>query len=313
MDSEFIARPLESVETHMAADVTVVKEQTILALKRKLPEIENLPEWDKKKGNIPIAIVGGGPSLKYTVDELRNFPKIIACGGTHDWLVENNIQFDYCLVLDPDALCAWYLSKPQPTCTYLIASYCHPDVFNALEGYPVVRWHCAGLDMEWMVEQWQAAGIIDEDGKKPLIGGGCTCGLRAITMAMMLGYKNMHLFGLDSNRDFNDDAHHVYEYKDPVREDQGEPVVMHLGSAQTGRRFKRDKYMMAQLWGFKELVSKYGHYFDITVHGDSILYEFMRLRRLIKDNKELEKELEFHRAKDLIQIDIKNSPEKAVA
>jgi Protein of unknown function DUF115 len=275
------------IETYMATPLEEVLENIKLSLKRDLPEIENLPEFGKDKHKTRFAIAGGGPSIRYTVDTLRNFPIVCVAGSSHDWLVAQGIKPSYCLILDPDPISANYLKTPVPTCNYLVASCCAPIVFDTLKDYPVTRWHCAGPDMEFFVEEWKKANLIDKEGKKPIIGGGCTCGLRAISIGMVLGYRNMHFFGLDSNLDFNDYSHHAYEFVDPVNEHLGDVIEMRLGNPYTGRRFRVAKYMLAQLYGFKELVSKYGHHFDVTVHGDSITYEFMRLRRLIKDDKEL--------------------------
>lgn len=295
-------RMIGDIECQMASPPEVVIEQTIASLKRDLPEIEQLPEFKKPKFNEPFALAGGGPSIKYTYKELRNFRNIIACGSAHDWLIKHDIIPTYCIVLDPDRVCAAYLKHPHPNCNYLIASQCHPEVFDALKDYAVTRWHCAGMGPEWFAKAWTDAGIFDKEGKKPLIGGGCTCGLRAISIAILLGYKNLHFFGIDSNVDFNNEDHHAYEFEEPENEFLGDVLFMHLGHKETGRRFKVAKYMMAQLVGLRELIGKYGQYFDVTVHGDSITYEFMRLRKLIKDDKKLQEELELYRAKDVIEI-----------
>ncbi len=304
MESEdLVLHPIGDVESHMATSVEVVEANIVSALKRDLPEVEYLPEFGKSKGQLPFAIAGGGPSIKYTVDELRNFRTILAAGSSHDWLVEHKVYPNYCLILDPDPIAANYLQNPIPTCNYLVASCCDKKVFDVLEGYPVTRWHCGGPSVEFFVEAWKDAGIVDKDGKKPIIGGGCTCGLRSISMGILLGYKNMHLFGLDSNLDFNDNSHHAYDFVDPINEHLGDVIEMRLGDPYSGRRFRVAKYMLAQLYGFKDLISKYGHHFNVTVHGDSITYEFMRLRRLIKNDRELAERLNitpesyFHDAK----------------
>lgn len=273
-------QPIGGIETYMATPQEEVLAQIELSFKRELPEIEHLPEWGKNKGDTPLAIAGGGPSIKYTVDELRSFKQIIACGSSHDWLVDQGIKPTYTLILDPDPISANYLKKPQPTCNYLVASCCHPAVFDVLKDFPVTRWHSAGPDPQWYIDKWAEYKIRGEDEKKPIIGGGCTCGLRSISLAMLLGYRNLHFFGLDSNLDINTYAHHAYGLVDPEKElpGMGDVIEMRLGGP-NGRYFKVAKYMMAQLWGFKELIGNYGHMFDVTVHGDSIIYEFMRLKR----------------------------------
>ena len=290
-DTDVKAYAIGDIEVCMATSLEDVHANIIDSLKRKLPEIENLPEFGKDKGKAPFALAGGGPSIKYTVDDLRGFKTIIACGSSHDWLVEHGVIPTYCLVLDPDPISANYLKYPQVNCNYLIASSCAPIVFDTLKDYPVTRWHCAGPDVDFFTTEWKKAGISDVGDRKPIIAGGCTCGLRAISIGMVLGYHNMHFFGLDSNLDMNDNAHHAYDFVDPVNEHLGDVVELRIGDPYTGRRFRVAKYMMAQLYGMREIISKYHHHFDVTVHGDSIAYEFMKLRRLIKDDRQLAERL----------------------
>jgi len=270
--------------TEMAVDETTVKSQILDVLKLKLPEIEDHPLWGKSKGNEPVAIVGGGPSIKYTVDTLRNFKTIICAGSAHDWLVEHGIVPTYTVIVDPEIVVLNYLKRAHPNCTYLICSCCHPKVFEAMQDYAVVRWHTAGIDEEWYSKAWNEAGITKNE-KKPIIGGGCTCGLRSISMAHLFGYRNLHLFGLDSNLDLNTNEHHAYAFVDPEHEFLGDVVEMCVGDEKTGRRFMVAKYMMAQLWGLRDLIGMYYHAFDITVHGDSLAYEFMKMKKHLMASK----------------------------
>ena len=86
--------------------------------------------------NIPIAIVGGGPSLKNTVGELKNYKYIIACGSVHDYLLENKVVPHYCVICDPDEIMGNYLQKKTQHTTYFIASQCHPSIFKLLSHSP---------------------------------------------------------------------------------------------------------------------------------------------------------------------------------
>lgn len=270
-------RPIGGIECHMAMPIEEVGTNIIENLKLDLPEIEQLPEWKKDKGGEPFAIAGGGPSIRYTVETLRTFRTVCAAGSAHDWLRAHGVRPRYCLVIDPDPISANYLKNPDPLCTYLIASCCHASVFKALEGYPVIRFHSAGHSAEWYAEEWLKAGYAPSD-KKPIIGGGPTCGLRAVSIAALLGYRDLHFFGLDSNLDLNDEAHHAYDFVDPEKEELGEVVEFSLQPPPGGRTFRVAKYMLAQLWHFQDLINNYGCHFKITVHGDSALQEYWRTK-----------------------------------
>src|SRR4029077_13713390 len=100
-------------------------------LKRGLPRLHDLPEFKKLKKGAPIALAGGGPSRARTIDELRSFRRIMAAGSAHDYLRSKDIDLAYCAVCDPDKLSANYLKNTSPTTVYLVASQCHPAVFEA--------------------------------------------------------------------------------------------------------------------------------------------------------------------------------------
>ena len=279
---------IERIECHMATPMDEVAENIRLALKRDFPEIEDLPEWKRSKHDEPFAIAGGGPSIRYTVESLKHFPVVLAAGSSHDWLRERGVRPRYCLILDPDPAAANYLERPDPLCNYLVASCCHPRVFERLEGYPVTRWHAAGHDVEWYEKAWLDAGWQAKP-EKPIIGGGPTCGLRSISIAMLFGYRNLHFFGLDSNIDLNTEDHHAYDFVDPENENLGD-IVDFTFDPINGRKYKIAKYMLAQIWAFQDLLMNYGHMFDVTVHGDSLLQEYWRLKRnLVKKLAEQEK------------------------
>jgi hypothetical protein len=71
----------------------------------------------------------------------------------------------------------------------MIASQCHPAMFDNLDGYQVTLWHP-------YVKKGQ-----DRPKNSMLIGGGTTSGLRAISLFYVLGYRQFELFGFDSCND----------------------------------------------------------------------------------------------------------------
>lgn len=249
------ATPPETAHEHIRENLT-----------RGLPRLHELPEFKKVKGpDAAFAIVGGGPSLKRTLDELRPFEgRMIVCGSAHDFLRENGFKPRYAAVCDPDPVMANYLRRPCTETTYLLSTHCHKTTFDALEGMPLVLWHCAPIDEKFLNEVdpgWQA------------VGGGCTVGLRAISIAMMMGYSNLHFFGFDSSLD--DDDHHAYGFSEKS-EELGVIYTIKLGSNKEGpddnaKEFRCAGYQMAQASHFKILLEHYGTMFTPTFHGDGLL------------------------------------------
>lgn len=229
------------------------------------------PDW---RENMPVAVVGGGPSLHARLDALRKFHNILAAGSVHDFLVENGIRPRWCVVCDGDPIMANYLRNPVKGCSYLIASQCDPAVFEELKGYDVFVWHAA--------DHTQDVDIFGE--KQVLIGGGCTVGMRSITIARIMGYRNIHLFGFDTCLEIAEGdvgtevKHHAYAFTDKS-EKIGAIQPVTLGESE--KIFYLANYHIGQLFDFRELVGKFGHDMTFTIHGGGVLAELGREGRRI--------------------------------
>lgn len=151
-----------------------------------LPELAIAP--CRHDGN--FVIVGSSPSVVDHLDMIRSHQgagrSICAINGGHDFLMHNGITPDLFLTTDP---------RPMPqnfkyindTTVYMLASRCSIETFDALKGRHILLWHC-----------WAENAEQDYLKDKIRIGGGSTSGLRAINVAYVLGYRNFHLYGMDS-------------------------------------------------------------------------------------------------------------------
>ena len=255
-----MAYPRETVAGHVAHSMTL-----------GFPEVSNIPDWREQA---PIAIVGGGPSLKDTIGDLRGFSNIMACGSVHDHLVGSGIAPRWTVVCDPDPIVNDYLRlEPFPVphigkCIYLVASQCHPDTFKHLAGRRMAIWHCSSNSPD--------DNAVFGPGEHTLIGGGCTVGTRALALALAFGFSNLHLFGMDTC--VTDEEHHAFSLspKDPFHY---EPVPLRLGDPSSGKLFKVWPYHVAQVRDFQKMLAAFPDRMAITVHGDGVLAELMRLGR----------------------------------
>ena len=143
----------------------------------------------------PIAVVCYGPSLNDTWEQVRDFKYLVTCSGSHRFLLDRGLEPPsggawFHVEVDPRAHKAKLIGTPHPAIQYLIASACHKDVFDLLEGFNVKLWH-----------------IFDnaEEGQRILppgewaITGGSDAGLRALTIARFLGFTDLHVFGKDGS------------------------------------------------------------------------------------------------------------------
>lgn len=151
----------------------------------------------------PIAVVGYGPSLADTWERIKDFKYVITCSGSHKFLLERGIVPNWHVEVDPRDHKIKLLGPPHPKVEYLIASTCHPKYFDHLQGFNVKLWH-----------------IFDasEDGLRVLppgewaVTGGCDAGLRAMTIAAFLGFRELHVFGLDGCAKASDTPRHAGDH-----------------------------------------------------------------------------------------------------
>jgi uncharacterized Rossmann fold enzyme len=159
----------------------------VSARARGLPELQ--PALCAHNGHFVIA--GSGPSLPDFVEELRaeqaaGHP-ICAVNGAYDFLVNNDIIPNFFLTVDPRPM-PQNVTKPQPETIYLLASRVNPELFDRLQGFNVMLWH--------------SYGNVDEHpfykDSRAIYGGASTSGLRAVTIAYIMGFRNITLYGMDS-------------------------------------------------------------------------------------------------------------------
>lgn len=199
----------------------------------------------------PLAIVAGGPSLRSTICELRDFKYVMTCGTAHDHVVGQGIRLSYAVHCDCAAdLHAFQLK--QRDCQYLISTNVDPVLAEHLHDCPVLFW-----DAE------DAAAKSVFEGRKP-IRGGSTAATRAPALGMVLGFTDFHLFGVDSCFADNRDRH-AYDYVD---ERLTAPAVQ---ARINGRQFQTSLQFLQQAKDFQTLLTHYGHLFTVEVHGDSLM------------------------------------------
>ena len=176
--------PLKIVGKCVAEDETLFAHMDA-AIARGLPQVKQAEPI--KTGS--VILVASAPSVRGQVELIKKMQAagspIVAIKGAHDWLIAQGVIPDYALAIDPqEHRIAFY--KPHKAVHYMIASQCHPAMFDNLVGYQVSIWHP-------YVKKGQ-----NRPKNSMLIGGGTTSGLRAISLFYVLGYRQFELFGFDS-------------------------------------------------------------------------------------------------------------------
>lgn len=141
------------------------------------------------------SVVGAAPSLEFTHTELVG--DVLAINSAIGYLLEKGIVPKWAMIWDCAEICEKF-AVPHPKITYLVASRCHPKVFERLKDCKVVVWHAAGDNN--VVELMNRPDVIAKQPcAEPLINGGTAGVTRGIFVATALGYKDLHIFGADSS------------------------------------------------------------------------------------------------------------------
>ena len=177
-----------------------------LQIKDNLKRIKDRVEIGERKKE-PIAIVGYGPSLKKTWEELKKFKYIITTSGAHKFLIERGIIPTFHLDVDPRSHKVELLGKIHKDVIYTPCSTVHKTYIDYLKKHKakVRLWHCFSADHD-------AMRIIPQ-GEYTLTGG-CDAGMRAMSLARFMGFVNHHVFGMDGSYD---DGYHAGYHSNPLK------------------------------------------------------------------------------------------------
>ena len=249
--------PLEIATQCVASDDKLL-EQIKANVALDLPEFCPLPNAH----NGTIVLVGSGPSVRGELDSIRAQKKkgnlIVALKGAHDFLLENNIKPDWCVMLDPQEKIVNCVQKHEEGIVYLIASQCHPSVFEFLKEEYVIIWHAlSGIGEQEILE------------KKVLLGGGTTTGMRTLNMIYTLGYRKAHLYGFDSCVTTEDGVAYkrLNVHSDNGMDKPGKIIDVWIGK----NRYWANPAMAAQAQEFQQAMAVLKG-MKVNIHGDGLIH-----------------------------------------
>jgi hypothetical protein len=222
-------------------------------------------------------IVGGAPSIKNHLEEIRQLAKdpankVFCLNWTHTWLIQNGIIPDGCTFFEIDAEPDTILDNAHKEITYFICSHCHPKTFDSLKDYKRVLW----LTPPNSPAEEVVMKEIYPDAE--MCGGGISTFTRTMTVALFLGFRSFDLFGCDSSFPENASGHvNGYETPmDPIKD----ALAVWAKDEGTGeaRKFMTYGYLALQHEEFKTYCLQNHHVFSLRVHGDSLLqWSHMRM------------------------------------
>lgn len=235
------------VETAPKFDIETRAAHMRFAMARNLPGIFTHPAAGFAKDK-PLAILAGGPSLK--IFKPRSWKgDTMVCGSAHDAVRRWFWHPTYAVCLDGEEGMAQFYHRAHGKTDFLIASTCHPKMFRFLRHRRVWLWHSAGDVDNAIIEGQQ------------LVGGGSTVALRAIAIAVIFGYRDLHFFGLDSCLI----GGHEHSYDHMMQRPAAFDVAVN------GERFTTTLALIAQAQEFMQMWRDHRDLYDVTVYGNGLI------------------------------------------
>lgn len=259
---------LEGIELHgrVNTDDDTLRAHIRSSIRRGLPQIRRQALQDER-----VCLIGGGPSLASTERELRDLvfegAKVVTVNGAYQWCINRNIFPSMQIVMDARAENTRFLEPAIPRCAYVLASQCHPALFDVVEDRSNSWIFHAVADPEAKPER----EILDTYycGNWHGIAGGTTVVSRAIGLLRTLGYVRYDLFGVDSC--FLDGQGHAYDQPENARDRRLTFTVHPTGHPEKARTFVCAPWMVKQFEDFLQFIRFAGDHFRLNVHGDGLI------------------------------------------
>jgi SAM-dependent methyltransferase len=142
-----------------------------------------------------VCLVAGGPSIDNEVAKVRELQRngaaVITILRMYPWCVSNGIVPDYVVSLDCTEDQSKGFSKKVPGVTYLIASVANPSFLDHVNGEKVYVFD--SRDDRKIQDMRRKAGYT----QCSVVNGGGSVAICSISLAFNLGFRDLHVFGLD--------------------------------------------------------------------------------------------------------------------
>lgn len=235
--------------------------------------------WQQVAPHMPneleCMILGGGPSLNEFEAEIKQRRaegvKLITLNGTYNWCLERGLVPSAQIMVDARELNKVFTKPVVDGCKYLLASQCHPAVFEDLPKDRTYIWHTTAPHLR------EAFNAQYGEGGWLTVPGGSTALLRAIPLFRMLGYRKFHLYGCDSCL-ADDKVHHAYAQ--PWNDSD---IVLPITLKGSGRVFYGHTWMISQAQEFLDLIRFMGDEIELAVHGDGLLAHILNTGAQIEE------------------------------
>lgn len=212
-----------SVRGDPPQDPAITREQEMLARGRGLRSALEV------KASGRLAVVGGGPSLKERIGELRaGFEHVWAVNGTGAWLARNRVTSKFFSVDQMPVLA----DRVGFAGEAILGTCVHPRVFNCFHSDDVLVFE-----------------VYDRnDPREGAVRGWNTTATFAPALALKMGFESVHFFGCDSS--FGETSHVDRNEQQPLQ------VLIKAG----GEVYRATLGMMVQAEALSNLIREFPQY-----------------------------------------------------
>ena len=207
----------------------------------------------------PLAVVGSGPSLGDTWEQIKGFSHVLTVSGAHQFLIERGIIPTWHVEVDTRAHKTQAMGPPHHEVKYLVGCTVSPAFLQHLQGHDVTLFHPLSKQPEIIRELPRGEWCV---------AGGGSVGNKALVIARMLGFRDIHAFGFDSC--LRDGVAHAHPHPNP-------PLPGHLCTCTVeGRTFETTKPLLAYAQSAIRVTDKVSDA-TFTFYGDGLLQTMFKL------------------------------------
>ena len=223
-----------------------------------------------------VCLVGSGPSLKDTEEELRQLvwegAILVTLNGAYHWCIDHGLRPQTQIVMDARPSNARFVMPAVPRCNYVIASQCAPSMWANLVNRPHTWiFHAVTRSEDAMTD------VLDTYYLKKWIpvGGGTTAATRAINLLRIAGYLRYDLFGIDCCWFGN--THHAMPQPENEKDTCLTVKIGAQGRPDTMREFRCSPWQLKQAEDLMTIMYVNGKHFMLTSHGDGMFTHLLQI------------------------------------
>lgn len=219
-----------------------------------------------EKQDVEVILLGGGPSLNEYEDEIRQKreagAKLFTTNGAYNWCIERGIKPSAQIVVDGRAFNKRFLEPVMDEVKYLVASQCDPEAIAHLPKDRTLLWHSVADEESLKYISEIQGGVVWP------VPGGSTVMLRSLMLLQVLGFYQIHVYGMDS---CIGETHHAYEQKE--NDSDGEITVRVKTKT---KEFVCAPWMALQAREFRLLAQNLDDEVELAVYGSGLIATMIR-------------------------------------